>query len=190
MVNYCRTINTTPLPSVTTSEPASNKYSITVTSKKKGKKSVTTYVDQATGDTLEEKRDSVFTELSKAMFDIVKVYADAPTIISPATSPFVYTPPTASFPITVTSTISAFQEWVLNEVPNTYNNTTYSSLAVAERVKNEIKFIAERFFLIFARIQTHILTAEDNPEICAGDGTRLVHFEFNNCLFDLCLTYN
>lgn len=162
----------------TTTEEASNKYSVDVTvfpRAGRGRQS-TTYNKQATGANTAALVANVHQELIAIVIDVIKsVIADA-TYVGPDPTTFVE----ATHLVSVT-TLNAFLT---------------GSYAVPANFPY-IEYVAQVVFTVFTQIKNHIETASAAPTsvsaICAtggGGGGKVTKIAVENCLFGLNLIYN
>lgn len=163
---------------ITSSEEASNQYSIEVKIFPRGSASSevqgNTYTDQAIGDTNAELVASVHNRLVNEVVDIARVFiGDDYT----GPGPFVESVHLAS--------LTAFQNYFANT-----GSVDPDYIPVTDVTKRAyLDFITYAMYSVFLSVEDHIEGAETSLIIC-GSGSRATRITVENCLFCFTLIYN
>lgn len=179
---------------ISSSEEASNKYSIETSVKQTGgasQSNVRTGV--GSGDTPEEIINSVLTTLTETSIEIIRgVIGDTYTATTFATA---VTSPGA--PI---DTITNFKNYfnagstvtigTTATVPLTTTNGNASIEKQRLAIVAKIDYILDALFPVFRSLSKHIDTTETSTAICVAGSSRVYQVKVKNCLFDMKIIYN
>lgn len=170
-------INPVTVTPITSTEEASNKYSIQTEIKPRngsGSQS-STYTGQGVGDTNEAVVASVHNHLVEVVVDIAR------SIIGED-----YTGPVAFVGATHLASLTDFQNYFSNtgSVDPDYVPVTNVTK------KAQIDFISQVMYPLFLSVQTHIEGAESAIVVCASGSSRVLRISIKNCLFCLTFIYN
>lgn len=167
-------INPKTINPITSTEVASNKYSIEAEIKPRNTSGTqcTTRAGIASGATNADIIEYIQTELYDVVTEIIR------TVVAED-----YEGPAFSL-VDGTVTVSTFQIIV----QNVGGQTTFTSPTAVQTAK--INYIAQVLYPIFVQINDHIESVGDSTSICVIGAPRIFQGTVSNCLFCLKLIYN
>lgn len=170
-------INPVVVTPITSTEEASNKYSIQTEIKPRngsGSQS-STYTGQGVGETNDAIVASVHNHLVEVVVDIAR------SIIGED-----YTGPVAFNGPTHLATLTAFQNYFSNagSVDPDYVPVTNVTK------KAQLDYISQVMYPLFLSVETHIEGSESSVVVCASGSSRVLKITIKNCLFCLTFIYN
>lgn len=168
------TICVTKISSITASEVAAHMYSIELSS---GDEQIL-ISGQADDVTLVDKITRVHGDLMDSMYSLIKIVLGDD-----------YEPPVGLYTFDINSTLELFYTFVRNLG---FNNTVTGIDLTGTSLSSigKLRFITDRFFPIFTRVQNHIMTSDTATACPQNDQGRLLYVHVENCIFDAIFTYN